>query len=79
MRNPSRPAVVTEVRVAALRAGASQNDIAAHLDMSQAAFSRRMTGEVEFRVSELRAIAGFLSVPLEQLLAEEPASEEASA
>jgi transcriptional regulator with XRE-family HTH domain len=79
MRNPTRSAIATEVSVAALRAGASQNAIASHLGISQAAFSRRMTGDVDFRVSELRAISAFLNVPLEQLLVEEPASEEASA
>lgn len=79
MRNSTRSAIGTEIGVAALRAGASRQEIAAHLGMSQPAFSRRMTGDVDFRISELRAIAAFLDVPLEQLLADESAAQEVTA
>lgn len=77
MRNSSRPAVVTNIRVAALRAGVSQNDIAEMLGVSQPALSRRMTGDVDFRVAELVAIADYLGVTVDQLL--EPAAEQATA
>lgn len=43
--------------------------LALALGLSKSAMSRRMNGAMEFRLAELRSIADFLEVPLEQLLA----------
>lgn len=70
MRNSSRPAVALNILAEAARRGASQQDLATVLGLSPSAFSRRMAGEVEFRLDELKKVAAYLEVPLEQLLAE---------
>lgn len=47
----------------------SQETLATRLQMSQQAVSRRLTGEVEFSLSQLQIVADVLDVPLEQLVA----------
>lgn len=42
----------------------SQSDIAALLGLSQAAVSRRLSGDVDFTSSELAALAKHLEVPV---------------
>jgi transcriptional regulator with XRE-family HTH domain len=73
----SREEIAANVRAAVARARVEQSAIADLLGKSRPAVSDRMHGRTHFRVDELQAIAAFLEVPLEQLLA--PASEEASA
>lgn len=65
------------VRELARSRGASQQDLAAAIGLTQQAVSRRLNGQVEFRLNELQGIAALLEVPLEQLLA--PAEAEATA
>lgn len=48
----------------------SQTVVAAHLHMSQAALSRRLLGRVEFRPSEVEAVAALMGVPVADLVAE---------
>lgn len=52
----------------------SQADLATELSMSQAAVSRRLSGDVIFTIDELAKVARVLRVPLPELaaLAEEP-------
>jgi hypothetical protein len=60
--------VSDEVRAAMARRRVSQGDLADHLEVSQAAVSRRLSGEVAWSVPELVAIALFLDVAVETLL-----------
>lgn len=69
MRKNQRSAIAMNIHEHSKRSGVSQQELAAGAGLSQPAMSRRMNGEVEFRVDELQAIAAFLEVPLEQLLA----------
>lgn len=46
----------------------AQTAAAERLNMSQAALSRRLLGRVEFRPSELEALAEMLGVPAEELM-----------
>lgn len=69
MRNTSRETIAEAVRVSAVRRRVTSKALADRLGLSSAAMSRRMTGAVEFTGSELQAIAEFLEVPLERLVA----------
>lgn len=58
--------------------GVTQMRLAAALQLSQPAVSRRMRGEVDWSLRELRVVAELLDVPLSSLLAEvEPVGESA--
>lgn len=70
MANHSEPDTGAAVRNAMKRARVSQRDLAAHLRISQAAVSRRVSGSVEFTVSQLRAVAVIVDVPVEALMGE---------
>lgn len=61
--------VAAAIRGEMARKGFTQTDLAEALGTSQSAISRRLAGEVPLDVDELDAIAGFLSVPAESLLA----------
>jgi transcriptional regulator with XRE-family HTH domain len=51
-------------------------ELARRLNVKQPYISRRLTGEVEFRLSDLQDIAAALGVPVTQLLpATEPAGD----
>ena len=54
--------------------GATQTDLASTLGLAQSSIARRLTGEVDFRISELEAIAAALDVPLTRLLGQERAA-----
>jgi transcriptional regulator with XRE-family HTH domain len=54
--------------------GVTQAEIGAILRCSQAAVSRRMTGVVDFRTSEIEALLAAFSIPIGDLLSEERAS-----
>ena len=62
--------LLAEIRGQLARQGKTQRDLAALLSLSQATVSARMTGKTEFTVSELRAVAAWLDVPVSRLLGE---------
>ncbi|WP_413543116.1 hypothetical protein [Citricoccus nitrophenolicus] len=51
------------------RNDSSQTEAAAHLDMTPAGFTNRMTGKVDFRTGELMDLAAYLKVPYSTLTA----------
>jgi transcriptional regulator with XRE-family HTH domain len=55
-----------EVRAEMARQGVRQRDLAEHLGLSQPQVGKRLAGEIEFRPSELAAVAELLRVPLSQ-------------
>lgn len=59
-----------EIRVAMLRRGLSQTELAERVGMSQAALSRRLSGEVPLDVDQLDAIAKALETTPASLLEE---------
>lgn len=67
--------VVRNVKAELVRNGFTNQDLARTLEISQASISKRMTGRVEFRSSELEKIAMLLNVPIEVLVAPAPAFE----
>lgn len=74
----TREEIAANVRAALAYAGKDQADLGPVISRSDSAVGRRCRGVADFRIHELQAIAAFLEIPLEQLLA--PASvEEASA
>lgn len=72
---PTEPhkAVAAEVRAEMARQNLSQQQIARQLGVSQAAISRRLTGEIPFDIAELARIAQFLGVSLTHFLPERAA------
>jgi transcriptional regulator with XRE-family HTH domain len=62
--------VAATVRAEMARRRVRQTALAKHLDLSQAAVSRRLNGETEFAVGELLAVADLLGVSAASLLAE---------
>lgn len=71
--NPEADAVRAELA----RARRSQGDAAKHLNLSQPAMSRRLTGEVDFTVAEIRSLADWLGIPVTVLLGHTPAGADA--
>lgn len=67
--------VAREVRAEMARQRVSQLQLATRLGLSQPQISKRLTGRLEFRPSELDAVAELLGVPVTQFL---PASERAA-
>jgi transcriptional regulator with XRE-family HTH domain len=65
------------VRAELARAGKTQTELAAHLGIGQPQVSMRIRGEIDWRVSELAAVANFLNIPITSLItpATEPATE----
>lgn len=68
----SKVDVAANVRAEVARARASQTTIAHVLGENQQWLSRRMVGQVEFRVSELIAIADYLGIHPAVLLGGRP-------
>lgn len=64
--------VAANVRAEVARRGLRHADLATALGVSRPAMSRRLTCDMEFSITELRAVAEFLGVPLSVLL-DEPA------
>lgn len=60
----------SEIRAEMARKGFTQRDLSRLLNLSAATVSARMTGKTEFTVSEVRAIATWLNVPISRLLGE---------
>ena len=65
--------VTANVRAEMARRRLKQEDVAPLLGLTQSAMSRRLVGDVEFSVSELRKLADVLQVPASTLLGEVPA------
>lgn len=65
--NPEADAVRAELA----RARRSQGDAAKQLNLSQPAMSRRLTGEVDFTVAEIRSLADWLGIPVAALIGPE--------
>lgn len=62
--------VGANVRAELARRSLSQSDLAAHLGLSQAAISRRLSGHTAFDVNELASVAAWLGVSASSLLGE---------
>ena len=62
--------VGANVRAEMARRQLSQTALAAHLGLSQAAVSRRLSGHTPFDVNELASVAAWLGVPASTLLGE---------
>lgn len=60
--------VVENVRAEMARRGLTQSDLGDALGLTQQACSRRLTGRVDFSVSELAEAAELLAVPLQDLV-----------
>lgn len=74
---PSREVIAANVRAALAYRGLDQAALVPVIGRSESAVSARLRGVRHFRIEELIAVATFLAVPLEQLLA--PVAEEATA
>lgn len=58
--------VAAEARAEIARQRLTLREVAARLGMVHTSLHRRLTGEIDFSVSELAALADVLEVPLEQ-------------
>lgn len=67
-KHPSAASVGAEVRGLLAKHRISQAAAGTRLGLSQAAMSRRLTGEIPFNVDELSALADLLGVPASTLL-----------
>jgi predicted transcriptional regulator len=63
--------VGANIRAEMARRKVPQREIADLLDLPQASVSKRLAGEVPWRITELAKIAAFLDVPLAVLLGQE--------
>jgi len=66
--------VAANVRAEIARRGKTQGDIAAVLGFTRQSLSQRLLGRVEFRASELQAIADHLGVSIAELVEQPKAS-----
>ena len=71
---PSGSRVADRLRGLMAEGRVPQKSLAGHLGVSQSYLSRRLTGQVDFKLSELEAIAAALDVPLTRLLGQERAA-----
>jgi transcriptional regulator with XRE-family HTH domain len=69
----TQASVAANVRAELARKRITQMEVAACLGVSRQNVSQRLNGRVDFRVSELVAIAGLLDIPAAALLAESAA------
>jgi transcriptional regulator with XRE-family HTH domain len=67
-------ALLEEIRVNMARKRITQATVAAHLEISRSAMSRRMLGMSDFTVDELYRLAGLFDVSVSDLLGEQKAS-----
>lgn len=74
VRTTSREEIAANVRAELARQQREQKDLAIVIGKSNASTSDRLAGRIHFRVDELQRTAGWLGVPLEQLL--EPAADD---
>lgn len=73
---PDSSSVAVAIRVELARRQSSQAALAKHLNLSQPAIHRRMTGKVPWRITELTQVAEFLDISVNELVNQR---EEASA
>lgn len=75
MQNTDSPAETVVERIKAVMAERQITgvELARRLGFTQAYISRRLTGEVDFRMAELTAVAEALGVPLSQFIPASPA------
>jgi transcriptional regulator with XRE-family HTH domain len=71
----SHEEIAENVRAAKARRRVSDADIAEAIGLSRSAINDRMNNRAKFQIDELQAIAAYLDVPLEQLLAPTTTSE----
>lgn len=66
MTHPSRLDIAAQVRaeIARWQAKIRQDDLASELEMSRNALSDRLSGEVEWRITELLRLGEILEVPI---------------
>ncbi len=69
-KTPTDNPVAAAVRAELARRNRPQSELADHLKLSQAAVSRRLSGRVEWRLSELAEVATFLNLPIAAFVAE---------
>lgn len=67
-------ATASAIRVGLARRKSNQSALAKHLQLSQPAIHRRMTGQVPWRLNELADVAEYLGVSVSELVATEAAS-----
>jgi transcriptional regulator with XRE-family HTH domain len=67
---PHNETIRRKVRAELAYWGISGRQLAGKVGMSQSAISARLSGQVEFRISELQAIADAVGVPLARFLPE---------
>jgi transcriptional regulator with XRE-family HTH domain len=70
----TRGHVATAIRIELARNDMSASELARRVGIRRAAFGRRMTGQVPFKVDELTRIASELGVPATTLLPVEQAA-----
>ncbi len=69
MQTRNQPTGVNaEIRAGMARLGLRQSDVATALDISQASIADRLNGRRDWRLAELKKVAGLLGVPLATLL-----------
>lgn len=56
-------ALATAIRVELARRNLRQQDLACGIGISEVSVSRRMSGRIEWTISEVEAVARFLNVP----------------
>jgi transcriptional regulator with XRE-family HTH domain len=64
----STSTVGDNVRAELARRRLSQQELAAHLGISQSQLSKRLNDRIDFGVTELGAVAAFLDIPIGALL-----------
>lgn len=72
--SPLSERVGANVRAEMARKRLSQSALAERLNLTQQMLSRRISGQLAFRVDELHEIAAVLGVPVSDLIGEEKAS-----
>jgi transcriptional regulator with XRE-family HTH domain len=74
MTNPRPP--FANLRAELARAGLFQKDVAAVLGQPQPQISKRLSGEIPWRLTELQAIATHLNIPVSRLIDEPVAADQ---
>lgn len=75
---PNPDGTCTAIRVELARTGIRQSKLADALGIDRAQVTKRMAGEIDWRLQELRTIAQVLGVPLSTLIPDEPLPTEAA-
>jgi transcriptional regulator with XRE-family HTH domain len=73
------PIASSAIRAELARRGLKQVDVAEKLGIDPAQVGRRMNGDIDWRLSELQAVAAMLEVPVSALVDEPPVAATGSA